>query len=179
MRTDLLKSSPLTHCLTEDIDLSYSLFMRGLKVVANPYSGSREETSPDLYSFLARRRRWASGHTTAFLKHLPLLFTAPLRSRDRLQFLLHGTHYLIVLGVFALHALIGVYFFGELSWLSELTALVASLLFSYGVAVTQRTARTTARASVAEVLLLWGWFAPAFIVAMNVLHAGLVGEGRL
>ena len=176
MRTDLLKSSPLTHCLTEDIDLSYSLFTRGLKVVANPYSGSREETSPDLYSFLARRRRWASGHTTAFFKHLPLLFAAPLRSRDRLQFLVHGTHYLIVLGVFALHALIGAYFFGELSWLSELTALVASLLFSYGVAVTQRTARTTATASVAEVLLLWGWFAPAFIVAMNVLHAGLVGD---
>jgi len=66
MRTDLLKSLPLTHCLTEDIDLSYSLFMRGLKVVANPYSGSREETSPDLYSFLARRRRWASSHATAF-----------------------------------------------------------------------------------------------------------------
>ena len=174
MRTDLLKASPLTHCLTEDIDLSYSLFMRGLKVVANPYSGSCEETSPDLYSFLARRRRWASGHTTAFFKHLTLLRRAPVRLRDRLQFLFHGTHYLIVLGVFVLHALIGVYFFTELSWLSQATALSASLLCALGVVQTQGTTRV--KAYVLEVLLLWAWFAPAFIVLMNVLHSVMVGD---
>ena len=174
MRTALLKSSPLTHCITEDIDLSYSLFMRGLKVVANPYSGSQEETSPDLYSFLARRRRWASGHTTAFFKHLSLLRGAPVRAQDRLQFLFHGTHYLIVLGVFVLHALIGVYFFTELSWLSQATALSASLLVALGIAQTQRTTQVAAR--VLEVLLLWAWFASAFIVLMNVLHAALVGD---
>jgi cellulose synthase/poly-beta-1,6-N-acetylglucosamine synthase-like glycosyltransferase/beta-glucanase (GH16 family) len=174
MRTALLKSSPLTHCITEDIDLSYSLFMRGLKVVANPYSGSHEETSPDLYSFLARRRRWASGHTTAFFKHLSLLGRAPVRTRDQLQFLFHGTHYLIVLGVFILHALIGVYFFTELSWLSQATALGASLCVALGIANTQRTKQLAGR--VLEVLLLWAWFAPALIVLMNVLHAALVGD---
>ena len=174
MRTSLLKWSPLTHCITEDIDLSYSLFMRGLKVVANPHSGSCEETSPDLYSFLARRRRWASGHTSAFFKHLTLLSRAPVRIRDRLQFLFHGTHYLIVLGVFVLHALIGVYFLTELSWLSQATALSASLLSAYGIAQTQRTTRAAAR--VLEILLLWAWFAPGFIVLMNVLHAALVGD---
>ena len=174
MRTTLLKSSPLTHCITEDIDLSYSLFMRGLKVVANPYSGSHEETSPDLYSFLARRRRWASGHTTAFFKHLSLLGRAPVRTRDQLQFLFHGTHYLIVLGVFMLHALIGVYFFTELSWLSQTTALGASLVVALGIAHTQRTKQVAGR--ILEVLLLWAWFAPAFIVLMNVLHAALVGD---
>ncbi|MFZ4710343.1 MAG: family 16 glycosylhydrolase [Zwartia sp.] len=174
MRTALLKSSPLTHCITEDIDLSYSLFMRGLKVVANPHSGSREETSPDLYSFLARRRRWASGHTTAFFKHLSLLPDAPVRAKDRLQFLFHGTHYLIVLGVFVLHALIGVYFFTELSWLSQATALGASLCVALGIAHTQGTRQFAAR--VLEVLLLWAWFAPALIVLMNVLHAALVGD---
>lgn len=174
MRTALLKSSPLTHCITEDIDLSYSLFMNGLKVVANPHSGSREETSPNLYSFLARRRRWASGHTTAFFKHLLLLRQAPVRTRDRLQFLFHGTHYLIVLGVFVLHALIGVYFFTELSWLSQATALGASLCVALGIAHTQGTRQFAAR--VLEVLLLWAWFAPALIVLMNVLHAALVGD---
>jgi beta-glucanase (GH16 family) len=174
MRTALLKSSPLTHCITEDIDLSYSLFMRGLKVVANPHSGSREETSPDLYSFLARRRRWASGHTTAFFKHLFLLRQAPVRTRDQLQFLFHGTHYLIVLGVFVLQALIGVYFFTELSWLSQATALGASLCVSLGIAHTQGTKQVVAR--VLEVLLLWAWLAPALIVLMNVLHAALVGD---
>lgn len=174
MRTALLKSSPLTHCITEDIDLSYSLFMRGLKVVANPHSGSREETSPNLYSFLARRRRWASGHTTAFFKHLLLLRQAPVRTRDRLQFLFHGTHYLIVLGVFVLHALIGIYFFTELSWLSQSAALGASLCVALGIAHTQGTRQFAAR--VLEVLLLWAWFAPALIVLMNVLHAALVGD---
>jgi len=174
MRTALLKSSPLSHCITEDIDLSYSLFMRGLKVMANPYSGSREETSPNLYSFLARRRRWASGHTTAFFKHLLLVRQAPVRTRDRLQFLFHGTHYLIVLGVFVLHALIGVYFFTELSWLSQATALGASLCVALGIAHTQGTRQVAAR--VLEMLLLWAWFAPALIVLMNVLHAALVGD---
>jgi cellulose synthase/poly-beta-1,6-N-acetylglucosamine synthase-like glycosyltransferase/beta-glucanase (GH16 family) len=174
MRTTLLKSSPLTHCITEDIDLSYSLFMRGLKVMANPYSGSHEETSPDLYSFFARRRRWASGHTTAFFKHLSLLGRAPLRTRDRIQFLFHGTHYLIVLGVFVLHALIGTYFFTELSWLSQATALGASLLVAVGIAHTQRTTRIAGR--LIEILLLWSWFAPASIVLMNVLHAALVSD---
>lgn len=174
MRTALLKSSPLTHCITEDIDLSYNLFMRGLKVVANRDSGSREETSPDLYSFLARRRRWASGHTTAFFKHLSLLPDAPVRAKDRLQFLFHGTHYLIVLGVFVLHALIGVYFFNELSWLSQATALSASLIVALGIASTQRTRQAATR--MLEVLLLWAWFAPALIVLMNVLHAALVGD---
>ena len=174
MRTELLKASPLTPCITEDIDLSYTLFMQGLKVNANPYSGSREETSPNLYSFLARRRRWASGHTSAFFKHLPLLLSAPLRVRDRIQFLMHGTHYLIVLGVFALHTLIGVYFFSELSWLSQLTALAASLLLAFGIAQTQRTQQ--ARTRLAEIAVLWVWFAPAFIVVTNVLHAALVGD---
>ena len=174
MHTALLKSSPLTHCITEDIDLSYSLFMRGLKVVANPHSGSHEETSPDLYSFFARRRRWASGHTTAFFKHLLLLGRAPLRVRDQLQFLFHGTHYLIVLGVFFLHALIGVYFFTELSWLSQAAALGASLLVALGIAHTQRTLQIAGR--MLEILLLWAWFAPALIVLMNVLHATLVGD---
>ena len=174
MRTALLKSSPLTHSITEDIDLSYSLFMRGLKVVANRYSGSREETSPDLYSFLARRRRWASGHTSAFFKHLSLLRGAPIRARDRLQFLFHGTHYLIVLGVFFLHALIGVYLLTELSWLSQTTVLSASLLVALGVAHTQQATRVVAR--VLEVVVLWAWFAPALIVLTNVLHAALVGD---
>ena len=174
MRTTLMKSSPLTHCITEDIDLSYRLFMRGLKVIANPHSGSREETSPDLYSFLARRRRWASGHTSAFFKHLSLLRDAPVNTQDRLQFLFHGTHYLIVLGVFVLHALIGVYFLKELSWLSQAAALGASLMVATGIAHTQRTTLVAAR--VLEVLLLWAWFAPALIVLMNVLHAALVGD---
>jgi cellulose synthase/poly-beta-1,6-N-acetylglucosamine synthase-like glycosyltransferase len=56
----LLRRRPLGTSLTEDIDLSYALLMDGVRVAANPWSGSMEEVSPDLYSFLARRRRWAS-----------------------------------------------------------------------------------------------------------------------
>jgi beta-glucanase (GH16 family) len=76
--------------------------------------------------------------------------------------------------VFVLHALIGVYFFTELSWLSQATALGASLCVALGIAHTQRTRQAAAR--VLEVLLLWAWFAPALIVLMNILHAALVGD---
>ena len=174
MLTALLRANPLSDSITEDIDFSYGLFMRGTKIIANPYSGSNEETSPDLYSFIARRRRWANGHTSAFLKHFPLLISAPIKARDRIQFLFHGIHYLIGLGVFILHSLIGIYFFDELSWLSKCTVLISSLIASIGISQTQNTVGKLM--CFFEILLIWCWLAPIFIIVMNVLHALMVGD---
>jgi len=174
MNAELLKLYPLSNSITEDIDFSYRIFMLGKKIIANTYGGSHEETSPDLYSFIARRRRWANGHTLAFFKYLPLILSAPITTKDRIQFLFHGFHYLIAIFVFFLHLLIGVYFFDQLSWLSKLAALTSSLIISIIITKTQNTEGKHVRFM--ESFLLWCWLSPLFTILMNLLHALIVSD---
>ncbi|MCA9517974.1 MAG: glycosyltransferase family 2 protein, partial [Myxococcales bacterium] len=175
IETPLLARHPLrSRCITEDIDLSYTLFMEGVRAVADPRGGSDEEVSPDLYSFIARRRRWANGHTDAFLRHLPLLRRAPLRLRDRLQFWFHGLHYLMAAGVLALHAVIGAVFAANLPLGATLAAVAVGVGVAVAVARTQHTRGLATRASEAAVLA--AWFTPAALMAANVVLGGLLGD---
>lgn len=169
METSLLKAHPLTRCLTEDAYFSYTILQRGVRIIHNSYSGSDEETSPDLYSFLARRRRWANGHTEAFFRHLPGLWSAPLSTKERLQFLFHGGHYLVSVFVFALHLVIGLIFAVELSPASAAAAGLVSLSIAWLIACSQRTVGWRGRTT--EVLVLFAWFAPAVVIAMNLAQA--------
>jgi hypothetical protein len=169
METSLLEAHPLSGCLTEDVYFSYTLLQHGVRIIHNPCSGSDEETSPDLYSFLARRRRWANGHTEAFFKHLPILWAAPVSMRERLQFLLHGGHYLVSVVVFALHLIIGLIFGRELAPVSAGAAALASLILAWLVARTQRTVGVAGRA--VEAAVIFAWFAPAVVIAMNLAQA--------
>lgn len=171
IETALLARHPLRPCLTEDTDLSYTLFMAGERVVADPRGGSDEEVSPDLYSFLARRRRWANGHTDAFLRHLPDLAAAPLRLRDRVQFLFHGLHYLMAVAVMALHLVIGAFVALALPAWAVLGALAVGLGAAIAVARTQRTRGWGTRAS--EVAVLTGWFLPAALMLATAVVAWL------
>ncbi len=185
METELLLAHPLSQCITEDVYFSYTLLQHGVRIIHNPYSGSDEETSPDLYSFLARRRRWANGHTEAFFKHLSVLWSGPLALRERLQFLVHGTHYLVSIGVFALHLLIGLMFARELHPISAGAAALAGLFLAWLVAATQRRPRSETgllrrvaalvrRAT--ELTVLFVWLAPALLIAMNLAQAILTHD---
>ncbi len=185
LETELLLSHPLSECITEDVYLSYTLLEHGVRIIHNPYSGSYEETSPDLYSFLARRRRWSNGHTEAFFKHLSLLWSGPLALKERLQFLVHGTHYLMSVGVFALHLLIGLMFARELSPVSAGAAAVTGLMMAWVVSSTQaqprgeggllrRVAGFVRRAT--ELAVLFVWLAPALLIAMNLAQAILTHD---
>lgn len=174
LETELLRERPLGPCITEDIDFSYGLLMGGVRFASDPRSGSREETSPDLYSFLARRRRWASGHTEAFFRHLPALRGSPLTLVERIQFLLHGTHYLVSVLVFALHLLIGLIFAPGLAPASVGAAAGASLVLAAWIAGSQRTMGRRAR--VVEVAVAFGWMFPAVVIAMNLLQAVLMTD---
>ncbi len=180
METDLLQANPLNECLTEDAYFSYTILKQGIRIIHNPYSGSDEETSPDLYSFLARRRRWSNGHTQAFFDHISILWASPLSIRERLQFLLHGMHYLVSVAVLALHVVIGLIFATEIAPLSACAAALASLMLALAVARTQprevgerpfrqRLASSGRRA--AALLVLFTWLAPAVFIAMNLAQA--------
>jgi len=172
--TALLQAHPLRACITEDIELSYTLFVQGERVVAEPIGGSDEEVSPDLYSFLARRRRWSNGHTDAFVRHLPRLGRAPLRLRDRVQFLFHGAHYLVAAAVFALHLLVGALFAATLPSAAIALGCGLGLFAAVAVAKTQHVSGWRARAS--EIVVLTGWLAPAAIMLTNVALAWLTGD---
>ncbi len=173
MDTSLLQAHPLQECITEDTDFSYRIVLDGHRIIANPWSGSDEEVSPDLYSFLARRRRWANGHTDAFLRHLRRLPSAPIRLRDKLQFLFHGTHYLLAIPVFVLHLLIGLLLVGRLPPTTLAAAVGSSLLLGGLLLRSQRTIGWGRWLS--EVVVVFGWIFPAAVIVMNIATAALLG----
>lgn len=174
IETALLRENPLTDCITEDVDFSYTVALQGERILANPHAGSSEETSPNLYSFLARRRRWSNGHTSTFLRHLRQLPGSPLGVKERVQFLYHGTHYLVSVLVFALHLAIGLVFVRSLPATSVAAAVAASLLAGGWITRSQRTLGAGARA--VEVAVLFAWFFPAVVIAMNCAQAFLVND---
>jgi len=174
MDTELLREHPLRDVLTEDIDFSYATFFEGELIVADPRYGSAEEVSPDLYSFLARRRRWANGHTEAFLRHLPKLFKARLPLLSKVQFLFHGLHYLVIVPVCVLHLLVGLLFLEGLPPRSIAASLVSAFFLALLVGRSQQTKGWLHRSL--EVSVLFVWLAPALLIASNVVLALVTGD---
>ena len=174
MDTELLREHPLRDVLTEDIDFSYATFFAGELIIADPRYGSAEEVSPDLYSFLARRRRWSNGHTEAFFRHLPKLWRARLPILAKLQFLFHGVHYLIIVPVFVLHLMVGALFLETLPMRSVAASLVSAFFLANLLTRSQRTVGWLHRGL--EVAVIFAWLAPAALIASNAVLAILTGE---
>lgn len=174
MERELFRHNPLRDCLTEDTDLSYQLLLQGEKLLYNPYSGSEEEVSPDLYSFLARRRRWAHGHTETFLEHLRLLPRAPLKLRQRAQFLFHGAHYLLAVVVFVAHALIGLLFWLTLPTGAQVASLAAGAGLAWVLTSSQRMKGWWGTAALLGVIFTW--LTPAVVLLMNLGLALSLGD---
>jgi beta-glucanase (GH16 family) len=174
METRLLQDHPLHECITEDVNFSYEILSQGIQIAHNAQAGSFEEVSPDLYSFLSRRRRWANGHTEAFLRHLGGIRRAPLRWRDKLQFLLHGVHYLVCSGVFALHLVIGLLFVRPLTWVGIGAAAATGLVIAIWLA--RSLPAISLRIRLLELALLFGWVFPAVVIGFNLALAWLTGD---
>ena len=167
--TALMRAHPLRACLTEDTDLSYRLFLSGERIVADPGGGSDEEVSPDLYSFFSRRRRWANGHTEAFLRHLRSLGASPIGWAARVQFIFHGLHYLMAAGVFLAHLCLGAIYATRLPTSLLLVSVGLSIGLGGWAARTQRARRWATYLSDVVVLGLWLW--PASVVLATALIA--------
>jgi hypothetical protein len=148
--------------------------MRGERAVAELASGSEEEVSPDLASFVARRRRWAHGHTEAFLRHLPQFWRAPISILDRIQYLLHGAHYLVAVLVLALQLVLGVHAARALPGEAALLALSLGLLGALALTGLQRAPTLPRRAL--EVLVLTLCLAPLAALVLHAAHALALGE---
>ncbi|HEY3450327.1 MAG TPA: glycosyltransferase [Myxococcales bacterium] len=113
-RARVFRSEParrFSACITEDTFLSFELLLAGCTIAYDPRIGSFEETTPNLPSFVLRRRRWAAGHTRAFVTHLKGLLTGPLSPRARLQGLFVGPFFLMPAAVVCFFWAQGIYYF--------------------------------------------------------------------
>jgi cellulose synthase/poly-beta-1,6-N-acetylglucosamine synthase-like glycosyltransferase len=172
MDAGLLRDNPLRDCLTEDTDLSWRLVLAGETILYNPYSGSREEVSPDLYSFLARRRRWAHGHTEVFFRYVPAM--RRLRRRQAAQLVFHGAHYLVAIAVFAVHVTLGLLVVAALPAPAPVAAAAVGAILAWGLVRTQQTRGWATRIAVSVVL--FAWMAPIGAFAMALMLAVATGD---
>jgi cellulose synthase/poly-beta-1,6-N-acetylglucosamine synthase-like glycosyltransferase len=155
MESRILTTYRLADCLTEDTDLSYRAILRGEKIVSNFEHGSCEEVSPDLYSFIARRRRWAHGHSAAFLLSLKAMQSSTLSLRGRVQILIHGLHYLVSFPIFLTHLLVASYFARELPQIPIALTAFASLFLGTLIVVRQGAASLKVLAFESAAIGLW------------------------
>lgn len=172
--SSILKARAFRECLTEDTDLSYRLIAEGVKIVNNPYSGSEEELSPNLYSFFARRRRWANGHTEAFLFRLKEIFSAPVSLRTRLQLLLHGQFYFISLFIFLFHQIFAAHAFARFTPELQGATVLLSLPLGFAISAKQRTERALWMLS--EIGVVASWAFPFLVFAIYLIFGLSVSE---
>lgn len=129
-RSSVFDDRGLPDSITEDTFLSYQLLCDGASIAYNGSCGSFEEVAPDFSSYIARRRRWSSGHNHTFFSHLPNILRGPLSWGRKLQLLLHGAFFLLPTLIVVLVNLMGVYFFLQLTTSVRLLAVILSLLVS-------------------------------------------------
>lgn len=129
-RSSVFEGRSLPDSITEDTFLSYQLLCEGERIAYNGTCGSFEELAPDLGTYVARRRRWSSGHNQTFFTHLPKILRAPLSWRGKIQLLFHGAYFFVPTLVVALINCVGLYFFLQLTTSVRLLAFVLSVLVS-------------------------------------------------
>ena len=81
--------------LTEDLDLSYRVQLRGWRIAFDVTLPCPAELPTRLAAFKAQQRRWATGSMQAARKLLPSVWRAPLPLGTKLHATLHLTHYAV------------------------------------------------------------------------------------
>jgi len=81
--------------LTEDMDLSYRMQLKGWKTEYVPDLEVPAEIPEDINGFKNQQFRWAKGSIQTALKIIPLLFKAKLHPFKRYQAIIHLTHYTV------------------------------------------------------------------------------------
>lgn len=158
--TELIQKYNFPNSITEDTHLTYEILTDGQKIQYNSEAGSYEEVAPDPLSYIARRRRWSTGHTQTFFHHLKKIFNAKLTMVDKIQLLLHGQFYLIPLAIIALLNLYGIYFFLQLTTNIQLLVIVLSIFFSFVLTIYATT--ETVKNYLINMLVALIWIFPQF-----------------
>lgn len=133
-RAGPLREHKFTDCITEDTFLSYTLMLSGYRIVYDHRVGSFEEVTPNIPSFVFRRRRWSAGHTHAFFAHLPKVFfgDAPLSTRALILF--NGQFFLTPVFIALFFLVHGLYYFAL--YPLEIRAMVLGVSVAIALPVT-------------------------------------------
>jgi len=169
-RAGPLRKHKFTDCITEDTFLSYTLMLSGHRIVYDHRVGSFEEVTPNIPSFVFRRRRWSAGHTHAFFAHLPKVFfgDAPLSTRALILF--NGQFFLTPVFIALFFLVHGLYYFAL--YPLEIRAMVLGVSVAIAIPVTLWLSwRRSTKAS--------DFMATAFMVVPQVAIGGTVLYGMV
>jgi hypothetical protein len=81
--------------LTEDLDLSYRAQLTGYRIEYLVDVEVPAEIPADISAFKSQQRRWAKGSIQTAIKLIPRVLAADLGVRQKVQSLIHLTHYLV------------------------------------------------------------------------------------
>ncbi len=171
-RTRVVREYRLADCITEDTYLSYDLLLDGHRIVYDERVGSYEEVTPNIPSFVFRRRRWAAGHSHAFFKHLRSLFSAKAPTSRTLVFAI-GQFFLAPVFVWLFFAAQGFYYFAlfeqNARWGSLLSAALGALILTFWLSRKRSTKAT-------DFLVCWAALLPNICLSVGLLHRFLGNE---
>ncbi|AKH33187.1 hypothetical protein XF24_00864 [candidate division SR1 bacterium Aalborg_AAW-1] len=128
--SSLFKKYRFSGSITEDTYLSYDIISDGFKIGYLPDSGSNEFVSPDLISYIARRRRRSNGHTHSFFSHIKDIIFSQLSYMNKLQSIRHGLFYLMCISAFIVILGLGLYTMAQYSYHIQNIIIITSIVIS-------------------------------------------------
>lgn len=170
-KTDVLRANLFGDSITEDTDLSYTLLLKGDKIVYNNKAVSYEEVAPSLQSYVFRRRRWSSGHSQAYFKNIVKIFKSRLSFLEKIILFFHGRFYLSSIAVLAFNFVYGIHFFIQLSDNYRLAIALLSIFFSFWLSYAFRQKK---RISLVDFIVSLLWIAPQ-LAALSVFVQMFLG----
>jgi cellulose synthase/poly-beta-1,6-N-acetylglucosamine synthase-like glycosyltransferase len=130
VRTDVMKELGFNDSITEDWEFTLRLYEAGYKVVYDSTLTASAECSNNLRKFLTQIARWGEGGTRDFRKHFgKMMRSSVLTTREKLDFLLHGSTYLNSILILAL-TIGGFLALPSFTYSLSLSSTVSSLLFT-------------------------------------------------
>lgn len=156
-RTERLKGRTFNDCVTEDTYLSYELLRDGEKITYTEESGTNEEVSPDIHSYVARRRRWSCGHNQTIYDLGRSILRSNIGWRAKVAVLIHGLFYTVpvavclLLNVYALHLFV--------QYTPGIRLLIALITLIFSTFVTLMTFGRH-RSVIREIVVLFIWIFP-------------------
>jgi len=152
-----LRENRLADCITEDTYLSYDMLLQGRRIIYDRRIGSYEEVTPNIPSFVFRRRRWSAGHSHAFLAHLPGLLSNTASLPSRILILFMGQFFLMPLAIGGFFAMQGIYYFMLFTLQVRLMILILSAVLAFVLTMWLSWRRST---KVTDFLVVWATLLP-------------------
>ncbi|MDP7033560.1 MAG: glycosyltransferase [Planctomycetota bacterium] len=129
--TELIRDQGLPDSITEDTYLSYQMFSRGEKISYNAKSGSYEEMAPDVFSYIARRRRWSCGHNQTLKDFcFKIISWSGFSLKEKTQMAFHLFFFFLPVIILVQQLFYGLYFSFQYSRNVQYFALGTSLILS-------------------------------------------------